>query len=181
MGGAKQLALWQTAEGAKPLVAAAYDTIRPICGEMVVVVGHEADAVAAALGERAFHRVDADPDAPMFESVRAGLIAARAIDVEATVVLQPGDHPEVARSTLEALEDWSLKRPVRAIIPEYGGRGGHPTLIPAGIVARLVIAHCPRGLGQFWADHPELCQRVAVEDASVVRDVDQARDLRGVQ
>ena len=77
--------------------------------------------------------------------------------------------------------DWSLKRPVRAIIPEYGGRGGHPTLIPAGIVARLVIAHCPQGLGQFWADHPELCQRVAVEDASVVRDVDQARDLRGVQ
>ena len=96
MGGKKQLTPWPTADGTKPLVAAAYDAIRPICDEMVVVLGHDADAVAAALGDRPFHRAESDPDAPMFESIRAGLRAALRIDSNATVVLQPGDHPEVA-------------------------------------------------------------------------------------
>ena len=80
MGGTKQLVTWKAADGSKPLVAAAYDAIRPICDEMVVVLGHEAESVAEALGDRAFHSVVSDPDEPMFESIRAGLRAARAID-----------------------------------------------------------------------------------------------------
>ena len=43
MGGQKQLTPWQSADGEKPLVAAAYDAIRPICDDMVVVLGHEVD------------------------------------------------------------------------------------------------------------------------------------------
>jgi molybdenum cofactor cytidylyltransferase len=179
MGGTKQLAVCDTAQGPKPLVAAAYDAICAICDEMIVVLGHEAEAVAAALGERKFHRVDADPDAPMFESVRGGLMAAQSIDPDAAVVLQPGDHPDVAPATLHALKNWSLKRPVRTIIPEYGGQGGHPVLIPAAVVALVVEAQCPEGLGQFWTDHPELCYRLAVDDAGVIRDVDLVRDLEG--
>jgi molybdenum cofactor cytidylyltransferase len=177
MGGTKQLALWTTTAGTKPLVAAAYDAIRPICDEMVVVLGHESDAVAAAIGERKFYRVDADPDAAMFDSIRAGLRAAQSIDRDASVVLQPGDHPDVARSTLQALVDSSLRRPVRTIIPEYGGEGGHPVLIPPPIIAMVVDARCPEGLGEFWTDHAELCYRLAVEDPGVIRDVDAVRDL----
>jgi molybdenum cofactor cytidylyltransferase len=177
MGGTKQLAMCTTPHGPKPLVAASYDAIRPICGEMVVVLGHEKEAVAAALGDRTFHRADADPDAAMFESIRAGLRAAQRIDPDAAIVLQPGDHPEVAPATLQALVAWSLKRPGRAIIPEYAGQGGHPVLIPAAMVAMLVDADCPGGLGQFWDDHAELCYRLPVADAAVVRDIDVVRDL----
>jgi molybdenum cofactor cytidylyltransferase len=93
------------------------------------------------------------------------------------VVLQPGDHPEVARATLDSLCDGSLMRPVQAIIPEYHGRGGHPVVIPADIVALLVEADCPAGLGEFWLDHPELCHRLPVDDAGVVRDIDTVDDL----
>src|SRR4051794_5211915 len=80
MGGTKQLVIWRGPDGPKPLVAAAYDAIRPICHEMVLVVGHEADAVAAALGQREFYRVEADPNFPMFESIRAAMRAAQKID-----------------------------------------------------------------------------------------------------
>ena len=177
MGGTKQLALWRTPDGEKPLVAAAYDAIRPICDEFVVVLGHEADAVADALGERNFHRVDADPDAPMFESIRSGLRAARRIDPGATVVVQPGDQPEVALSTLQALTAWSLKRLGQAILPEYNGQGGHPVLIPPAVAAIVVDADCPEGLGRFWLDHAELCRRLPVEDAAVIRDIDAVGDL----
>jgi molybdenum cofactor cytidylyltransferase len=177
MGGTKQLKPWRTATGEKPLIAAAYDAIRPICDEMVVVLGHAADEVAAALGERASHRVKSTPDVPMFESIRTGLRAAQSIDSNATVVLQPGDHPEVARDTLAALTGWSLQRPADAVIPEYAGRGGHPVLIPPLVSAQLVEADCPHGLGQFWLDHPELCVRIPVNDPAVVRDIDTPADL----
>jgi CTP:molybdopterin cytidylyltransferase MocA len=179
MGGTKQLATWKSASGSKPLVAAAYDAIRPICDDMVVVLGHEAVAVAAALGERPFYRAISAPDAAMFESIRAGLRAAHALDAAATVVLQPGDHPEVAVSTLEALIARSLKRPRQAVIPQVGARGGHPVLIPSQVAAVLMDAECPQGLGEYWMLHPELCVRVPLNDPATVRDIDWPEDLHG--
>jgi molybdenum cofactor cytidylyltransferase len=177
MGRTKQLIELPTADGPKPLVAAAYDAVRPICDDMVVALGHDEEMVVAALGSRAFHRAASDPDAPMFESIRAGLRAAITIDAAATIVLQPGDHPEVTAETLAVLADWSLKRPAQAIIPEYGGRGGHPVFIPPLVAKILVAADCPTGLGDFWRTHAELCARVPVPDATVIRDVDTRADL----
>jgi CTP:molybdopterin cytidylyltransferase MocA len=144
---------------------------------MVVVLGHEAETVAAALGDRAFHRVMSDPDQPMFESIRVALRAARGIDAAGTVVLQPGDQPEVAGATLDALVARSLKRPRQAVVPQVGERGGHPVLIPASVAAILVDADCPQGLGEYWLRHPELCDRVTVNDSAAVRDVDTPDDL----
>ena len=177
MGGSKQLTLWPTPAGRIPLVAAAYDAVRLICDEMVVVLGHEADTVASALGERAFRRAKSNPETPMFESIREGLRAARRIDPNRIVVLQPGDHPEVARNTLLALHTWSCWRPFQAIVPEYGGRGGHPILIPPSIASHILAADCPAGLGQFWLDNPNLCVRVPVDDPSILRDIDTPNDL----
>lgn len=177
MGRTKQLVPWPTPEGEKPLVAAAYDAVRPICDAMVVVLGHEADSVAAALGARSFRRADSDPDAPMFASIRAGLRAARELDATATVVLQPGDHPEVAPATLDALVHRSELRAALAIIPEHNGRGGHPALIPPAVVESLIARDCPGGLGGFWWEHPELCDRMPTADASVLRDIDAPSDL----
>jgi molybdenum cofactor cytidylyltransferase len=144
---------------------------------MIVVLGHISDFVVAALGDRSFHRLAANPDAPMFESIRAGLQAALRIDSSATVVLQPCDHPEVASSTLRTIVEESIERPDQAIIPQFAGRGGHPVLIPASVGVQLTNAACPHGLGQFWLDHPHLCRRVAIDDATVVRDIDTPADL----
>jgi len=177
MGGKKQLTPWQSADGEKPLIAAAYDAIRPICDEMVIVLGHESAAVTVALGERSFHRTLSDPDDPMFESIRAGLKAARRVDPRAAVVLQPGDHPDVSPKTLELLKATAETRPMRAIIPQLGDHGGHPVIIPADLVAQLTQTECPDGLGQFWLDHPQLCARVPVDDPGVVRDIDTPADL----
>ncbi len=179
MGRTKPLVPWTSPRGTQPLVVAAYDAVEPVCEDMVVVLGHDAAAVAAALVGRPFHPVHADPDAPMFESVRAGLTAAAQIDPQATVLLQPGDHPEVAEATLHALIAAARRHPGCALIPEYEGRGGHPVVIPPAVARHVVQAECPAGLRQFWIDHPGLCVRLAVDDASVVRDVDTPDQLDG--
>jgi molybdenum cofactor cytidylyltransferase len=144
---------------------------------MVVVLGHDANEIAAALVARPFHRAESDPHAPMFESIRAGLRFAQRLNSAAAIVLQPGDHPEVATSTRDILLKCSLERPEQTIIPEYAGDGGHPILIPPNIAAMLIVAECPAGLGQFWADHPELCHRVPIDDPKVLRDIDTPADL----
>ena len=178
MGRTKPLVPWPTPSGPLPLVVAAYDAVESVCQEMVVVLGHDATAVAAALVGRPFHQVLSDPDAPMFASIRAGLTAALQFDSGATVVLQPGDHPHVAAATLKALIAAAAKRRDVAVMPEFDGRGGHPVIIPPS-VARLVLqADCPGGLRQFWIDHPGLCFRLAVKDAGVVRDIDTPDQLR---
>ena len=177
MGGRKQLTPWAGAGSSKPLVAASYDAIHSICDDMVVVLGHIGDSVVEALGDRPFHRAESDPDAPMFESIRAGLRAALLLDPSAGVVLQPCDHPEVAPSTLRIIADEAIARPHQAIIPQFAGRGGHPALIPSTICDQLLAAECPDGLGQFWLDHPDLVHRVPIDDSTVVRDIDTPADL----
>lgn len=177
MGGTKQLKLWPSLNGPKPLICAAYDAIRPVCDEMVVVLGHAADGVAAALGGRPFHRAASDPNRPMFDSIRAGIQRALEIATTATIVLHPGDHPEVSIATLETLSACSFKRPEQVLIPQYGDRGGHPIFIPATVARQLMTVDCPNGLGQYWAANPTLCVRIPVDDASVVRDVDTPADL----
>jgi molybdenum cofactor cytidylyltransferase len=179
MGRTKQLVPWPTPSGMQPLVVAAFDAIQVVCHDMIVVVGHEAKAVAAALGGRTFHQVLSDPDAPMFASIQAGLKAAERIDSHAAVVLQPGDHPQVAEATLQVLISVAAERPDRAVMPEFGGRGGHPVLIPPSVARQVQRADCPGGLRQFWSDHPELCVRLAVDDASVVLDVNTPEQLSG--
>jgi CTP:molybdopterin cytidylyltransferase MocA len=178
MGQTKQLLAWQTSDGEKPLIAAAFDAIRPICDRMIVVLGHERISVAAALGDRTFHVAQSDPDAPMFASIRAGLLAARDLDPAAHVVLQPGDHPEVSPATLAMLADESRRQPSCAVMPAHQGRGGHPVLIPPNVVSRVLSSECPAGLGEFWTAHPEICVRVVFDDPAVVRDVDRPSDLR---
>jgi molybdenum cofactor cytidylyltransferase len=177
MGSTKQLKPWPSAGGPMPLICAAYDAITLICDDMVVVLGHDAEAVASALGDRAFHPAQSAADEPMFESIRAGLKRARELDPQAWVVLQPGDHPEVRPITLSAIASQANAQPTQAIIPEFAGRGGHPILIPPNIVTLLIEASCPDGLGQFWREHPQHCNRLPVDDPSIHRDVDTPADL----
>ncbi len=177
MGGKKQLTPWPGTEGSKPLVAASYDSIRSICDDMVVVLGHIADSVVEALGDRLFHRAESNSEMPMFESIRAGLRTALFVDPSAAVVLQPCDHPEVAPSTLRTLMDESIARPHQAIIPQFESWGGHPVIIPPSICSKLIATECPDGLGQFWLDHSDLCHRVPINDPMVVRDIDKPADL----
>jgi molybdenum cofactor cytidylyltransferase len=178
MGRTKQLVPWPTPTGEQPLVVAAFDAIQVVCNDMIVVLGHEAEAVAAALGRRPFHQVLSDPDAAMFESIRVGLDAADRIDPGATIVLQPGDHPEVTEATLRALIAAAAERPACAVMPEYAGRGGHPVLIPPSVARQVLQAEYSGGLRQFWIAHPALCFRLAVNDAGVVRDVNTPEQLR---
>ena len=173
MNGQKQFHPWPTEVGTKPLVAAAFDTIADHCDQLVVVLGHRAEEVAEVLRPRRFRAVLADPDSPMFSSIKVGLEAALELEPSAPILLQPADHPEVSPSTLDQLLKHAEECPDQAIIPEHLGRGGHPVLIPASIARLLLKEECPDGLGHYWAAHPEQSVRVAVDDSNTTKDIDR--------
>jgi molybdenum cofactor cytidylyltransferase len=178
MGGNKQFHIVQTANGEKPLVAAAFDTIAPTCETMVVALGHRAEEVAATLGERRFEIVLSDPDAPMFDSIRTGLEAVlinpppRYSGEGFRILLQLGDHPSLNATTLDQILAIAAEHPDKAIMPTYQGNGGHPVLIPFSIAEQILAAPCPEGLRGFWQERPELSVRVDVDDPGVIKDID---------
>jgi molybdenum cofactor cytidylyltransferase len=162
----------------KPLVSAAFDAVAPSCCAMIVVLGHEAEQVRAALGDRKFVAVHVDSNAEMIHSVKAGLKAAQSLHATADVLLHPADHPEVGRETLERLLQELAGQSGRAVMPEFEGQGGHPVIIPAALVPGILDAGAEGGLRQFWLDHPDRCTRLAVDDRGVVLDLDVPDDYR---
>jgi molybdenum cofactor cytidylyltransferase len=168
--------------GGRPLVARALDALlaspaRPV----VVVTGHEAERVRAALAGRAV-RFAHNPafEAGLSASLRAGL-AALGEGVDAALVClgdMPAVRPEHVAALIAAFEA-SGRRAICA--PRFEGRRGHPVLWPARCFPELAALRGDvgaRGLLDARAD--EVCY-VPVEDAGVVLDVDTPEALAALE
>jgi len=178
MGRLKQLLPWPpgATDDGSTVVAASFDSIAPHCDEMIVVVGAQGEAVANALTPRRFRIVQADPDAEMFESIRAGLSEARTCDHQAAVMLHPADQPAVRSQTVRMLVHEFGQSSKRAVMPEFEGRGGHPVIIPASMFEAILSYGKGGGLRQFWQQRPQRCLRIAVLDPCVRQDLDYPED-----
>ena len=176
MGRTKQLMPWPPPDGQSTIIAASFDAVDAHVQHMIVVLGHDADAVRHALGERVFTVAHCDADAPMYESIRAGVAAARDLHPSADVLVHPADHPAVRAGTIRTLIDAAGRYTGRAILPQHGDKGGHPVLVPANLTPRLIDHHGEGGLRQYWHDFPDLCHRLPVDDPGCVRDIDTPSD-----
>lgn len=176
MGHLKQILSWGPTGDSKPLVAAAFDNVKPLCDRMIVVVGHQSDKVLNALVPRCFVSVTGYPDGAMFESLRAGLSKVQEMDASADIVIQPGDHPFVSPEVLEHLLEESGRHPNRAVMPQYQGKGGHPVLIPSSLLEPLLQWEGGGGLRGYWRSNPDACCRVEVDDPFVIQDLDTPED-----
>ncbi len=138
--------------------------------DVVVVVGPPFAAAVSAEARRLGATVSFNPtpERGMASSVALGF-AAHAADVAITMaLLWPVDHPRVALATLTAL------RAHGEGVPAYRGRGGHPPLVPRRLFGAL--AGCADAVGGA-RDVLGALDRIAVDDAAVVTDVDDAGDL----
>lgn len=176
MGHLKQILSWGPTGDSKPLVAAAFDTVAPVCDQMIVVVGHQSDKVLNALSPRCFVSVAGHPDGAMFESLRVGLSKVQEMDASANIVIQPGDHPFVSPEVLEHLLEMASRYPNHAVMPQYQGKGGHPVLVPSSLLEPLLQWEGGDGLRGYWRMKPDACRRVEVKDPFVIQDLDTPED-----
>ncbi len=171
-GAAKQLLPW----AGGTLLSHAVDTAlasqaRPV----VVVLGHQADACRAALGDRPVTVVhNAGWAQGQSSSVKAGLAALPAVVGAALFLLadQPGITPAVVNALIERHR--STLAPV--VWPEYGGRRGNPALFDRVTFPDLLRLSGDVGGRPVLRAYAGRAERVPVADPGVLSDIDTPGD-----
>ena len=151
--------------------------------DVVVVVGHRHDEVAAAAA-RAGARVISNPgyDQGMFSSLRMGVLGldpgvARFFVLPADVALV---RPE---TTGRLVRQGSVARGAAAevVYPLCAGVEGHPPLLGGALRAEIQAADPPGGLRELLLGHVAASAVVEVDDPGVLLDADTPEDLARIR
>ncbi|HYJ61575.1 MAG TPA: nucleotidyltransferase family protein [Actinomycetota bacterium] len=171
-GGTKQLAM----VGGKPLAQYALDALAAAdVGEILVVTGHDADAVEDALTLPAIGRFVRNPGYRDGQSASLAVaLHAIADDSEAAVVLM-ADQPGVSTEAIDALIG-GFRRTRQPIVRLIYDGGPGPALLSREIYAEAGHLHGDTGARVVMASHPEWIHEVRVMGAAP-RDVDEPADL----
>ncbi len=161
--------------------------------DIVVVTGHRAPEVAAALAGTAARTVHNPHYATgeMLSSLQAGLRAVQmaaeagchdarqggAADATSppATLLCLGDQPQMEVSTVRGVlaageaAGWS-----RIVIPSYRMRAGHPILLPAWLWPEILA--CSGTLREVLAGHRAVTDYLVVETPTILTDLDTPED-----
>ena len=147
--------------------------------QVVVVTGAHAGAVRAALAGLPVEIVVNEAWAQgMSSSVRAGLQALRP-EIQA-VLLVLGDQPALTADLLRSLAARYRATGAPIVAPFYRGQRGNPVLFDRVLFAELLAVEGDRGGRLVVARHQEQVERVDVQDAAVVMDIDSPQDYAGM-
>lgn len=160
------------------------------CDRVIAVVRPGASALRDALVAGGVSGIVECPDAHlgMGHSLARGAEAAAALRPRRLVVAL-ADMPWIEPATIRALvaqADAREGREVSAsgdaggragwiVVPAYRGQRGHPVVFGAVHLAALGRCTGDRGAAALLSEYP--VARIAVEDAGVIRDVDEPADL----
>jgi len=139
----------------------------------VVVVSAESEpAVRSALtGLQATVVVNPDPARGMFSSIQYGVAGVGEGD---RCVLLPGDMPFVRPETVAAVLAAAIRSGL-TVSAGHAGRRGHPIVLSASLVARILQAPATAILSEERSREQFLT--IDVPDPGVHRDVDRPEDL----
>jgi molybdenum cofactor cytidylyltransferase len=142
--------------------------------EVVVVLGHDAEAIASALAERRVAArivVNADYERGQFSSLLAGL---RAVDRPGVggILLTLVDVPLVSPETIRAVAARHRVTAAPIVRPVSGSRHGHPVLIDRRLFDALRQADPTHGAKPVIRAHASAAGDVEVNDEGAFLDVD---------
>ena len=162
--------------GGRPVLQHVLDAVEAQgLGEVVVVLGDDAEAIERAIEWRGERRVrNPDPGRGLSSSLSVGLDAVSPTATAALIVL--GDQPGLRADTVGALlaQQDDPTRPV--VVPRYDDDAArNPVLIGRPAFGLVVEARGDRGLGPVLAAHPEIVVEVPVTGSNP--DVDTPADL----
>ncbi len=171
-GGTKQIAPWR----GKPLAQHAVDALDAAeVDEILVVLGHDAEAVKHALTLPKHARIVENPAYRDGQSTSLAAAMHEVSDDSQAAVILMADQPGIDAAVVRALVTGFLrtrKQIVRAAFRDGPG----PALLSREIYAEAGHLHGDAGARLLMASHPEWIEEVAI-DADVPRDVDTREDL----
>jgi molybdenum cofactor cytidylyltransferase len=168
--------------GGQPVIAHVVDhALAAGLDEIVLVLGHEADAIQTALGPRANRlRVFLNPDyaAGQSTSLRAGLTAVGPGIAGALVLL--GDQPEVGPDVIAALAVAfrAATSPPPLVLPAYGPERviGNPVVLGRALFPEVLAVTGDQGARDVVRAHRSEAVVVPFPDHNPPRDIDTEAD-----
>ena len=175
MGSTKQLLPF----GDRTVLQTVVDTLHgaDLAG-VVVVLGHDADAVRESLrGRSVLCCVNDAYREGMFSSVLCGL---RHLPADADAVLIAlGDQPQIEVNVVQAVVQAYREGDRGIVIPISGGKRGHPVLINLSrYQSEIQVLSGDEGLKPVMRGHPQDTREVSVDDEGILRDLDTPEDYR---
>ena len=146
--------------------------------ELVAVLGHQGEAVAAALDGLPLRAV-VNPDyaAGQMTSVRAGLAALAAPGDAVMVCL--ADQPLLTAADYRRMADAFADRGDKSIlVPVHRGARGNPVVLAAAHLGGIAGRRANLGCRQLIDRNPDLVMTVEVPSDRFIRDIDTAADYR---
>lgn len=176
MGRSKVLLPW---DGNRPIIKVIVDRVKRMKFEdLVVVTGHMADQVGAALSHdpvRLVHNRDYR-EGDMLSSLQTGL-RALAPEVSAALIVL-GDQPMLDNRVVQQIINAYLEGKGNIVAPSYQNRRGHPLLIDRKFwseILDLPQGAAPRDVINAHADE---IAYVNVDNDSILRDIDTPKDYQ---
>jgi molybdenum cofactor cytidylyltransferase len=166
MGRDKALLAWH----GRSLLEAHIDLLQAETDLVIVVAGANADALKPVIyGSAAYLAVNPQPELGQFSSLRVGLQAVLNQGRDAAIVALV-DRPPVSGETLRVLKSEfcdGLEDGKWAVVPDAGGRHGHPIVIAREMIEVFLRAAAGSNAREVEHAHEQRIRYVPVTDRAV--------------
>ncbi|MBI4634411.1 MAG: putative selenium-dependent hydroxylase accessory protein YqeC [Deltaproteobacteria bacterium] len=168
--------------GGKPLLAWVVEAaIASELARVILVLGHEAGKILAALGPLAGHRRiktiinDRYADG-MASSLQAGLLEVR--DEFPSVMFLLGDQPLVGTETINLLLDRFRESDKDICVPMCGGKRGNPVIFSCRHYHEILEIRGDRGAREIIDRYPDAILPAEISDPRCFLDIDNTEDAQ---
>jgi molybdenum cofactor cytidylyltransferase len=148
-------------------------------GEVVLVLGNQADAIAEAVGDLGQRTVNnAEFAAGQSTSLRVGIEAVSGESDAAIVML--GDQPLVSPEMLDQIIERFEQTRSLIVQPVYGETPGNPVLLARSLFPELMNIEGDQGARGVIKSHAKEIDRVRISDGLPPGDVDTDEDYQAL-
>ena len=187
MGRDKALLPWPPTPSAMPpasqtFLSAAIRTLSPLTEMVIVVAGKNEKALAPFVYATAAVLVtNPDPDRGQFSSLQVGLREVLNRGRDAAIITHV-DRPPVNAGIIEKLREAFENAPIEkwSVIPEYGGKHGHPIFIGREMIEVFLRAPATATARDLEHENWEHIEYVPVNDPVVVINVNTPEDYQAL-
>lgn len=161
------------------LLSEAIQAFLPYNDLVIVVAGRNvAQVMPPSKANSAVVVVNPQPERGQFSSLQCGLQETLNRDCDAAIITLV-DKPPVKASTLEKLRlefDFALAKGKWAVVPEFGGRHGHPIIIGRQMIEAFLKAPVTANAREIQHLHQARIQYVAVDDPGTTMNLNTPDD-----
>jgi molybdenum cofactor cytidylyltransferase len=143
--------------------------------DVVLVAGYRHDEIKEKIKKRDIMVVyNPDYEQGMFSSIKAGVKQLR--PEHQAFFINPVDIPLVRPATIKRLMAIAEEKPGKIIYPVFGGKRGHPPLIPSSLAPTILGWRKEGGLKAILDTQEKLALEVPVADNFILLDIDTPED-----